>query len=66
VVPALWRLEIVNRLTMAARRGRIDNDFQHAVLSGSCYLATAGYASVKTSNTLMNVSINLRRNRIAG
>jgi hypothetical protein len=51
---------------MAARRGRIDNDFQHAVLSGSCYLATAGYASVKTSNTLMNSSINLRRNRIAG
>ena len=33
VVPALWRLEIANSLTVAARRGRIDANFRRAVLS---------------------------------
>jgi predicted nucleic acid-binding protein len=32
VVPALWRLEIANSLTMAVRRGRIDSEFRHAAL----------------------------------
>ena len=33
VVPALWRLEVPNSLTMAARRGRIDREFRDAALS---------------------------------
>ena len=33
VVPALWRLEIANSLTVAVRRGRIDANFRRAVLS---------------------------------
>ena len=33
VVPALWRLEIANSLTVAMRRGRIDANFRHAALS---------------------------------
>jgi predicted nucleic acid-binding protein len=33
VVPALWRLEIANSLTVAARRGRIDREFRRAALS---------------------------------
>ena len=32
VVPALWRLEIANSLTVAARRGRIDTEFRRAAL----------------------------------
>ncbi len=32
-VPALWRLEVANSLTMAVRRGRIDADFRNAALS---------------------------------
>jgi len=32
VVPALWRLEIANSLTVAARRGRIDGEFRRAAL----------------------------------
>jgi predicted nucleic acid-binding protein len=32
VVPALWRLEIANSLTVAARRGRIDSEFRRAAL----------------------------------
>jgi predicted nucleic acid-binding protein len=32
VVPALWRLEIANSLTVAARRGRIDREFRRAAL----------------------------------
>jgi predicted nucleic acid-binding protein len=33
LVPALWRLEVANSLTMAVRRGRIDADFRHASLA---------------------------------
>jgi predicted nucleic acid-binding protein len=33
VVPALWRLEIANSLTVAVRRGRIDTEFRRAALS---------------------------------
>jgi predicted nucleic acid-binding protein len=33
VVPALWRLEIANSLTVAMRRGRIDADFRRASLA---------------------------------
>jgi predicted nucleic acid-binding protein len=33
IVPALWRLEVANSLTIAARRGRIDADFRQAALA---------------------------------
>jgi predicted nucleic acid-binding protein len=32
LVPALWRLEVANSLTVAVRRGRIDADFRRAAL----------------------------------
>ena len=32
VVPALWRLEVANSLTVAVRRGRIDAEFRRAAL----------------------------------
>lgn len=32
-VPALWRLEVANSLTVAARRHRIDTEFRDAALS---------------------------------
>jgi len=38
VVPALWRLEVANSLTVAVRRGRIDADFRRAALVVSCAL----------------------------
>jgi predicted nucleic acid-binding protein len=33
VVPAIWRLEVANSLTMAVRRQRIDPDFRRAALA---------------------------------
>src|SRR5271165_4463491 len=33
VVPALWRLEVANSLTVAVRRRRIDADFRRAALA---------------------------------
>ena len=33
VVPALWRLEVANSLTVAARRGRIDEELRRAALA---------------------------------
>jgi predicted nucleic acid-binding protein len=33
VVPALWRLEVANSLTVAVRRGRIDAEFRQAALT---------------------------------
>ena len=33
VVPALWRLEVANSLTMAVRRRRIDPDSRRAALA---------------------------------
>ena len=44
VVPALWRLEIANSLTVAARRGRIDREFRGAAL-GDLAPAQLSYAS---------------------
>ena len=38
VVPALWRLEIANSLTMAVRRGRIDANFRRAALTDLAFL----------------------------
>jgi predicted nucleic acid-binding protein len=33
VVPALWRLEVANSLTVAVRRNRIDTEFRRAALA---------------------------------
>jgi predicted nucleic acid-binding protein len=33
LVPALWRLEVANSLTVAVRRGRIDAEFRQAALN---------------------------------
>jgi predicted nucleic acid-binding protein len=33
LVPALWRLEVANSLTVAVRRGRIDGEFRNAALA---------------------------------
>ena len=32
-MPALWRLEVANSLTVAVRRGRIDAEFRQAALT---------------------------------
>ncbi|HUB10445.1 MAG TPA: hypothetical protein VMB34_00690 [Acetobacteraceae bacterium] len=32
IVPALWRLQVANSLTVAVRCGRIDADFRQAAL----------------------------------
>jgi predicted nucleic acid-binding protein len=40
-VPALWRLEIANGLTVGVRRGRIDANFRHAALSDLALLDIA-------------------------
>jgi predicted nucleic acid-binding protein len=42
VVPALWRLEVGNSLTIAVRRGRIDADFRHAALADLALLDIIG------------------------
>lgn len=41
VVPALWRLEVANSLTVAVRRGRIDADFRRASLADLAVLDIA-------------------------
>jgi predicted nucleic acid-binding protein len=56
VVPALWRLEVANRLTMAVRRRRIDPDFRRAALADLALLdittdqQTDSYAWTDTLN----------------
>jgi predicted nucleic acid-binding protein len=48
VVPALWRLEIANSLTVALRRGRIDANFRRAALTDLALLdiTTDSYTDV--------------------
>lgn len=38
VVPAHWRLEVANSLTVAVRRGRIDAEFRRAALADLGFL----------------------------
>ncbi len=40
-VPALWRLEVANSLTVAVRRGRIDAEFRNAALADLALLDIA-------------------------
>jgi len=37
-VPALWRIEVANSLTVAVRRGRIDAEFRQAALTNLALL----------------------------
>lgn len=41
VVPALWRLEVANSLTVAVRRNRIDTEFRRAALADLALLDIA-------------------------
>jgi predicted nucleic acid-binding protein len=41
VVPALWRLEVANSLTVAVRRNRIDAEFRRAALADLALLDIA-------------------------
>ena len=41
LVPALWRLEVANSLTVAVRRGRIDVEFRNAALTDLALLDIA-------------------------
>jgi predicted nucleic acid-binding protein len=41
VVPAFWRLEIANSLTVAVRRGRIEANFRRAALTDLALLDIA-------------------------
>jgi len=41
LVPALWRLEVANSLTVAVRRGRIDVPFRNAALADLALLDIA-------------------------
>ena len=41
LVPALWRLEVANALTMAVRRGRIAQDYRDAALRDLALLDVA-------------------------
>ena len=56
LVPALWRLEVANSLTMAVRRRRIDLDFRRAALADLALLdittdqQTDSYAWTDTLN----------------
>ena len=56
VVPALWRLEVANSLTMAVRKRRIDPDFRRAALADLALLdittdqQTDSYAWTDTLN----------------
>ena len=56
LVPALWRLEVANSLTMAVRRRRIDPDFRRAALADLALLdittdrQTNSYAWTDTLN----------------
>jgi predicted nucleic acid-binding protein len=56
MVPALWRLEVANTLTMAVRKRRIDPDFRRAALADLAFLdittdqQTDSYAWTDTLN----------------
>ena len=53
VVPALWRLEVANSLTVAIRRRRIDPDFRRAALADLALLdITTGKPTPTWTDTL--------------
>jgi predicted nucleic acid-binding protein len=58
VVPALWRLEIGNSLTVAVRRGRIDANFRRAALTDLALLdiTTDDLTDVQAWGETLNVA----------
>ena len=58
VVPALWRLEIANSLTVAVRRGRIDANFRRAALTDLAFLdiTTDDHTDVHAWGETLNVA----------
>ena len=64
-VPALWRLELANSLTMAVRKRRIDPDFRRAALADLALLdittdqQTDSYAWTDTLNLADRVQLTV-------
>src|SRR5205823_11735224 len=58
LVPALWRLEVANSLTVAVRRGRIDVAFRDAALADLALLdiATDDYTDVHAWGETLHVA----------
>jgi len=58
VVPALWRLEVANSLTVAVRRGRIDANFRRAALADLSLLdiTTDGHTDVHAWGETLNMA----------
>jgi predicted nucleic acid-binding protein len=58
VVPALWRLEVANSLTVAVRRGRIDANFRRAALTDLALLdiTTDHHTDVHAWGETLNVA----------
>ena len=65
VVPALWRLEVANSLTLAVRKRRIDPDFRRAALADLALLdittdqQTDSYAWTETLNLADHFNLTL-------
>ena len=57
VVPALWRLEIANSLTLAVRRGRIDAYFCRAALIDLAFWDIKTRSAVRLKLSLVVTSI---------
>jgi predicted nucleic acid-binding protein len=58
LVPALWRLEVANSLTVAVRRGRIDANFRRAALADLALLdiTTDDHTDVHAWGETLNVA----------
>ena len=61
-VPALWRLEVANSLTIAVRRGRIDADFRRASLADLALLdiTTDQYTDFHAWNETLSLADRFR------
>jgi predicted nucleic acid-binding protein len=62
VVPALWRLEIANSLTVAERRGRIDADLRRASLADLALLdiTTDQHTDIRAWGETLNLADRFR------
>src|SRR5580658_7707595 len=62
VVPALWRLEVANGLTVAVRRGRIGVEFRDAALADLALLdiTTDPHTETHSWTTILNLADRFR------
>jgi predicted nucleic acid-binding protein len=62
VVPALWRLEVANGLTVAVRRGRIGVEFRDAALADLALLdiTTDPHTETHSWTTVLNLADRFR------